>query len=241
MVSSVWEKGLSPQNIKKGFEATGIHPCDKTKYEVTRLNPLKLKTYEEWIKRGSPRNDEGDPVLDLANDQPEQETSAMNQDSTESRICTSANSDTPVANPSSAVMDFVPTVSEPANPCSSTLTPHSKPPVLCPSSSTLSANKWCSSNSVLSRYTSQELINILHALPLDQLVKEIQRRAPDRMKYNISLQTANQETTLEAIIQSRGKPLSEAPQKRRRVNITKLKNRCLKRKDSRNKQDVDYH
>ncbi|XP_068217852.1 uncharacterized protein [Palaemon carinicauda] len=31
MLCSVWEKGLSPQNIKKGFESTGIYPCNRDK------------------------------------------------------------------------------------------------------------------------------------------------------------------------------------------------------------------
>ncbi|XP_068229740.1 uncharacterized protein [Palaemon carinicauda] len=31
MLCSVWEKRLSPQNIKKGFESTGIYPCNRDK------------------------------------------------------------------------------------------------------------------------------------------------------------------------------------------------------------------
>lgn len=63
MLCQVWKEGLSPENIKAGFYATGIHPLNPEKYKSDRLCPLKMKTYKAWIERGSPRDDENNPVL----------------------------------------------------------------------------------------------------------------------------------------------------------------------------------
>ena len=48
----VWFKGLSEDNIKAGFRATGIVPIDPAKYDTERLDRDKLVTYETWIKIG---------------------------------------------------------------------------------------------------------------------------------------------------------------------------------------------
>ena len=40
LLCSVWNKGLSKENVIAGFKATGIHPVDSTKYKVTRLDKL---------------------------------------------------------------------------------------------------------------------------------------------------------------------------------------------------------
>ena len=71
MLCSVWQQGLSSDNVKVGFRATGIVPVDKSKYSVDRLDPIKLKTYERWINNGKPMDESNNPILDT--DQHQQE------------------------------------------------------------------------------------------------------------------------------------------------------------------------
>ena len=63
MVSSVWLTGLSPDNVVAGFRATGIHPVDRSKYNTSRLDKLKLKTYSDWVEAGKPADDKNQPIL----------------------------------------------------------------------------------------------------------------------------------------------------------------------------------
>lgn len=53
-ISEVWHEGLSPDNVKAGFEATGICPLDRSKYPENRLDPRLLKQYNDWIATGKP-------------------------------------------------------------------------------------------------------------------------------------------------------------------------------------------
>ena len=64
MLCRVWNQGLSADNVKAGFRATGIVPMDKSKYSVNRLDPIKLETYKKWVNNGKPRNDNNEPILD---------------------------------------------------------------------------------------------------------------------------------------------------------------------------------
>ena len=45
LLCTIWQQGLSEKNIKSGFSATGIYPVDKLKYNLSRLDQIKLKTY----------------------------------------------------------------------------------------------------------------------------------------------------------------------------------------------------
>ena len=69
LLCSVWNKGLSKENVIAGFKATGIHPVDSTKYKVTRLDKLKLKTYNDWVANGKPTNSNNEPALPTGNTQ----------------------------------------------------------------------------------------------------------------------------------------------------------------------------
>lgn len=75
MLCSVWQQGLSSDNVKAGFRATGIVPVDKSKYSVDRLDPIKLKTYERWINIGRPMDESNNPIIDNGQHQQEQLTS----------------------------------------------------------------------------------------------------------------------------------------------------------------------
>ena len=88
LIASIWKKGLTESNIKAGFSTTGIFPVDGTKYKVSRqrvyfllmegikypdwtkykvsrLDKVKLDSYNDWITRGSPVDEDGSPKLPL--------------------------------------------------------------------------------------------------------------------------------------------------------------------------------
>ncbi|XP_046662934.1 MFS-type transporter clz9-like [Homalodisca vitripennis] len=46
MLCKVWNTGLTPKNVKTGFESTGIFPFDRTKYPIARLDAEKLSRYK---------------------------------------------------------------------------------------------------------------------------------------------------------------------------------------------------
>lgn len=69
MLCSVWNTGLSKENIVAGFRATGIHPLDRVKYNTSRLDTIKLKTYDDWVSAGKPTDDDDQPILPTARTQ----------------------------------------------------------------------------------------------------------------------------------------------------------------------------
>lgn len=42
MLCSIWKKGLSEENMKSGFRATGIFPFSPDQYNKDRLDPMKM-------------------------------------------------------------------------------------------------------------------------------------------------------------------------------------------------------
>lgn len=73
ILTTVWRQGLSEENVKAGFEATGLFPPDRTKYKVERLSQRKLKMYNLWVAGGKNLNDEGEPDLPEDPDAPRPE------------------------------------------------------------------------------------------------------------------------------------------------------------------------
>ena len=54
-LGEIWYKGLSPENIKAGFRATGVFPVDKEKFPTSRLDSRLVKTYQNWLSAGRPK------------------------------------------------------------------------------------------------------------------------------------------------------------------------------------------
>lgn len=46
LLCSIWEKGLTKNNVVSGFTSTGIFPCNREKYPKARLDTEKLKRYQ---------------------------------------------------------------------------------------------------------------------------------------------------------------------------------------------------
>ncbi|MCL4152262.1 UNVERIFIED_CONTAM: hypothetical protein GTU68_060681 [Idotea baltica] len=63
MLCKVWKKGLSSENIVSGFKATGIFPINPAKYSTSRLDTVKLQTYNAWIADGKKKDEQGNPIL----------------------------------------------------------------------------------------------------------------------------------------------------------------------------------
>ena len=42
----IWHQGLSPQNVKAGFQATGIFPVDSTKFPKDLLDRRLVNRFE---------------------------------------------------------------------------------------------------------------------------------------------------------------------------------------------------
>ena len=53
LLCSIWKKGLSKENIVKGFETTGTYPLNREKYPVSRFDPRLLQKYNEWKDSGA--------------------------------------------------------------------------------------------------------------------------------------------------------------------------------------------
>ena len=46
LLGDIWYKGLSEDNIKSGFTSVGIYPFEPTKYNINRLDKVKLGQYK---------------------------------------------------------------------------------------------------------------------------------------------------------------------------------------------------
>jgi len=71
MLCSAWRHGLNAQNIISGFRSTGVFPVDKTKHKLSRSNKFKLQSYTALKSKGSPRDADGNPIVNFAVDVPE--------------------------------------------------------------------------------------------------------------------------------------------------------------------------
>lgn len=45
LLCKVWPEGLTAENVRSGFQSTGIYPPNRSKYPVTRFDPIKYKRY----------------------------------------------------------------------------------------------------------------------------------------------------------------------------------------------------
>ena len=64
LISSIWFEGLTKENIISGFTSTGNVPVDSSKYKLSRLDKVKLQTYNDWKAKGAPVDSEGGPILE---------------------------------------------------------------------------------------------------------------------------------------------------------------------------------
>ena len=53
---NIWHQGLSPNNIKAGFKATGVYLVDSTKFPKDHLHKRLVKRYDLWVLLDKPNN-----------------------------------------------------------------------------------------------------------------------------------------------------------------------------------------
>lgn len=211
MLCQVWKEGLSPENIKAGFYATGIHPLNPEKYKSDRLCPLKMKTYKAWIERGSPRDDENNPVLhDATTDNTDNRDS---QSSPQNPQNPSQPSDANTTNvPTSPIPE--PGIEKDLSDTTLTLVQEQVLPGCSHWHETPSNNKAELQDEIRKDIEKR---SALYAKQLSwrTLVNEIQARAPTGMKFNILLVEKEKETTLEEILHRRGRVGTTQPTRRK--------------------------
>ncbi|XP_065064643.1 uncharacterized protein LOC135690884 [Rhopilema esculentum] len=54
-LGDIWHKGLSPENIRAGFRATGVYPVDRKQFPVERFDTRLIKRYDAWVQAGRPK------------------------------------------------------------------------------------------------------------------------------------------------------------------------------------------
>ena len=59
LIASIWEKGLTVEDVVSGFKNTGTFPVDANKYKVSRLGKVKLKNYNLWKANSGPVDEDG--------------------------------------------------------------------------------------------------------------------------------------------------------------------------------------
>ena len=175
LLSRIWRESLSENNVIAGSRTTGIHPLNLEKYDVSRLDSIKMKTYERWVLQGKPLDTNGDPILEQEH---LPETDPVGEQMP-------PNSPLAIEQPAEVDVDAVPG-------CSS----------------------WANSLDAESCVT-QDLTKVSTNL----LCQELKCRAPEGMKYCITLEPKETETTLVEVLKSRGRTSTPAPGPRKRLNM----------------------
>ena len=221
LIAGIWRNGLSARNIKAGFEATGVYPVNSAKYQIERLDKVKLKTYEQWKSTGSPVDSDGEPKLDEL--EPEQyafeHSTSSPQPSTSQENPTLQEEATPLpgftslgTTPSCASISTPSSASSPPPSCAATA---SKDGVKVPARIAL----WNASTKSVESNTP----GIGYCVPDNpkSLMRALQKYGPQGMRYSVMLINKEDESTFDAVIKSRGRPsIAPAQTKRQRSPCT---------------------
>ena len=191
LLCSVWHEGLSPDNIKSGFRATGIYPLDRSVYDLSRLDPIKVKSYEEWNAAGRPVDQDGKPLVESTYKHTEQESiiTATGHPTTASMTTMSSN------------IRLLKTKSSSLN----TLRAY-------PSTSSTSSSIPSSGSSFFE--TGGKCNHSIQAT-----IANLQRLAPKGMKYQISMVPKDDPLAMDAVLLGRGRrPQFSGPTRRSTIS-----------------------
>ena len=65
---TIQHEGLTKENIISGFSSTGNFPVDSSKYKLSRLDKVKLQTYNKWKAKGVLVDEHEEPILEKVTD-----------------------------------------------------------------------------------------------------------------------------------------------------------------------------
>ena len=57
LISKIWHEGMTANNVRAGFETTGIWPLNREKYDKSRFDIRIVHKYEQWVTSGKPALD----------------------------------------------------------------------------------------------------------------------------------------------------------------------------------------
>ena len=145
---------------------------DSTKYDTKRLDPIKMITYNLWLSRGKPINDNQNPILNDASNEPQPEFPLP-------------------PSYTSAVASHLGRISLPASSTNKTFTPD--PPTTSTTPISIEIQPGCSfwktpqPDPIITSDVDAS-INDLENYSTVELFTELQNRAPQGMRYNIILE-----------------------------------------------------
>ena len=58
-LGEMWYQGLTPENVRAEFEATGVFPVNKEKFPTSRFDERLMSRYKNWVKAGKPKDGNG--------------------------------------------------------------------------------------------------------------------------------------------------------------------------------------
>ena len=68
LIVSIWQMGLTAENVISGFKNTGTFPVDSNKYKISCLDKVKLKNYNLRKANDAPVDEDGPLVIKTENE-----------------------------------------------------------------------------------------------------------------------------------------------------------------------------
>ena len=199
------KKGLKVENVISGFKNTGTFPIDGNKYKISRLDKVKLESYNLWKANGAPVDENGSPVLTTEN-KSDQTTLVNTSDVDSSRL-------------NSAIISSVVDAPSPQVKKSCKKLPFSTelylktPSSLCATPAQENKGQSCSTQPSCSTPMSQDILNLL------------QQNAPPGFKYYVTL-VLRETNSLEKVLKNQmltkntnKKDSSAPPPKRQKISM----------------------
>lgn len=201
LIAKIWHEGLTKGNIISGFQNTGILPVDQHKYDITRLDTVKLDSYKKWKESGSPLGADGLPQVE------------QNEPTQESIINDSAVDNSTMQQ---AVAQAVRNAISPAGKC--------KPKVRARAQLPFSDKSFVSTCSTPGKGIDKDgqpsSSTPSSKMSQEQILELLQEHAPPGYKYCLTL-VPRETDTLEKVLKSRMVPKKDnkVQEKRRRINM----------------------
>jgi hypothetical protein len=198
MVSAVWRRGLSPDNVKAGFRATGIVPLDRNKYNVERLDEIKLKNYNQWLNDGKPVDEMNNPIIQK---DPLQKEPLQNMDLSGDEEQLDEANQRPLQQLQTPSVQQLQTQSLTCIPASK-----SKGTTPLPIMSPPGASNWTPRSILNQSSLADARLKLLGDCTTSELIAELDNRAPEGLRYVTTLtQRKSEKHAIEEVLHGRGR------------------------------------